>query len=157
MGHLCQTVHYYPDGVITSTSARQTDYKVHPDLISFPLRNLQRLQQTYRPLMFCFNPLTTVTYRHILCYLPFHIVPPESFLQVLVHLLATRIYRICGHVSFLENQFPDRFDVGNTQSILEPYHSSCVFTEILAFSIYDQLPDLVDLLIILLALPDVLL
>jgi hypothetical protein len=60
-------------------------------------------------------------------------------------------------MSFLENQFPYLFDVGNTQSILKPYHSFCVFTKILAFSIYDQLPDLVDLLIILLALPDVLL
>jgi hypothetical protein len=57
-------------------------------------------------------------------------------------------------MSFLENQFPDRFDVGNTQSILDSF---CVFTEILAFSIYNQLPDLADLLIILLALPDVLL
>jgi hypothetical protein len=60
-------------------------------------------------------------------------------------------------MSFLENQFPDRFDVGNTQSVLEPYHSFCIFAEILAFSIYDQLPDLVDPLIILLTLPDVLL
>jgi hypothetical protein len=53
-------------------------------------------------------------------------------------------------MGFLENQFPDRFDVGNTQSVLEPYHSFCIFMEILAFSIYDQLLDLVDLLIILL-------
>jgi hypothetical protein len=60
-------------------------------------------------------------------------------------------------MSFLENQFPDRFDIGNTHSILGPYHSFCILTEILAFSIYDQLPDLVDLLIILLTLPDVLL
>jgi hypothetical protein len=60
-------------------------------------------------------------------------------------------------MSFFENQFPDRFDVGNTQSVLEPYHSFCIFTEILAFSVYDQLSDLVDLLIILLALPDILL
>jgi hypothetical protein len=52
MGRLCQTVHYYPDRVITSTSAGQTDYKVHSDLIPFPLRNLQWLQQTYRSLMF---------------------------------------------------------------------------------------------------------
>jgi hypothetical protein len=107
--------------------------------------------------MFYFNPLTTITYSHILYYLSFHTVPPESFLQILVHLLATRMYRICCLMSFLENQFPDRFDVGNTQSILEPYHSFCVFTKILAFSIYDQLSDLIDLLIILLALPDVLL
>jgi hypothetical protein len=59
-------------------------------------------------------------------------------------------------MGFLENQFPDRFDVRNTQSILEPYHSY-IFMEILAFPIYDQLPDLIDLLIILLTLPDVLL
>src|SRR5688572_28630734 len=103
MGRLCQTVHYYPDGVITSTSARQTNYKVHFDLIPFPLRNLQRLQQTCGPLMFCLNPLTTVTYSHILCYLPFHTVPPESFLKVLVHLLTTKVYRICCLMSFLEN------------------------------------------------------
>ncbi len=59
-------------------------------------------------------------------------------------------------MSLLENQLPDRGDVGNTQPILEPYHSFCIFMEILAFSIYDQLSDLVDLLIILLTFPDVL-
>jgi hypothetical protein len=60
-------------------------------------------------------------------------------------------------MSFLENQFPDRFDVGNTKSILEPYQCFCIFMEILVFPIYDQLPNLVDLLIILLTFPDVLL
>jgi hypothetical protein len=122
--------HYYPDGVVTSSSAGQTDYKVYPNLIPFPLRNLQWLQQTYMPLMFCHDPLTTVASGHTLCYLPFPIVPPESFLQVLVHLLATRVYRICCLMSFPEIQFPDQFDVGNSQPILEPYHSFCVFMEI---------------------------
>src|SRR5688500_2446866 len=120
MGRLCQIVHYYPDGVITSTSAGQTDYEIHSDLIPFPLRNLQRLQQTCRSLMFYFNPLTTLTHSHILCYLPLHTVPPESFLQVLVHLITTGVYRVCCLMGFLENQFLDRFDVGNTQSVLEP-------------------------------------
>jgi hypothetical protein len=60
-------------------------------------------------------------------------------------------------MGFLENQFPDRFDIGNTQSVLEPYHSFCILMEILVFSIYDQLSDLVNLLIILLTFPDVLL
>jgi hypothetical protein len=72
MGRLCQTVYYYPDGVITSTSVRQTDYKVHFDLIPLPLRNLQRLQQTCRSLVFCFNPLTTVTYSAISLFIPYH-------------------------------------------------------------------------------------
>jgi hypothetical protein len=60
-------------------------------------------------------------------------------------------------MSFLENQFPNRGDVGNAQPILEPYHSFYIFMEILAFPIYDQLPNLVDLLIILLTFSDVLL
>jgi hypothetical protein len=57
-------------------------------------------------------------------------------------------------MSFLKNQFPNRFDVGNTQPIFEPYHAFCVFTEIFAFPIYDQLPDLVELLIIFLTIFD---
>jgi hypothetical protein len=62
--------------------------------------------------MFCLDPLTIVASGHIFCYLSFHSVPPESLLQVLVHFLATRVYRIRCLMSFLENQFPDRFDVG---------------------------------------------
>jgi hypothetical protein len=60
-------------------------------------------------------------------------------------------------MSFLENQFSDRFDVGNAQPIIEPYHSFIIFTEIWTFPIDDQLPDLVDLLIVFLTFPDVLL
>jgi hypothetical protein len=157
MGRLCQTVHYYPDGVITSSSAGQTNYKVHPNLIPFPLWNMQRLQQTYGALMFCLDPLTTVTSSHILCYLSFHTIPPESLLQVVVHFLTTMVYRIRYLMSFLENHFLNQGDVGNAQSIFEPYHSFCIFTEIWTFPIDDQLADLIDFLIILLTLSDVLL
>jgi hypothetical protein len=157
MGRLCQTIHYYPYGVITSSSVGQTDYKVHPNLIPFPLWNLQRLQQSCGSLMFSLDPLTTVASGHIFCYLSFHTIPPESLLQVLVHFLTTRVYRVCCIMSFLENQFPNRGDVGNAQPILEPYHSFCIFTEIWTFPIDDQMLDLVDLLIILLTFSGVLL
>jgi hypothetical protein len=87
--------------------------------------------------MFSLDPLTTVASGHILCYLSFHIVPLESLLQVLVHFLATRVYRVCCLMSLFENQFPDLGDVGNTQPILEPYNSLCIFTEIWTFPIDD--------------------
>jgi hypothetical protein len=135
MSRLCQAVHYYPDGVITSSSARQTDYKVHPNLIPFPMRNRQRLQQTCRPLMLCLDSLTFVTYGNIICDLPFHSVPPESFLQVLVHLLAATVYGISCLMSFLENQLPNRFGVRNTQPIFKPYYAFRVFLEVIAFPI----------------------
>jgi hypothetical protein len=49
------------------------------------------------------NSLTTITYGNILRDLPFHTVLPESFLQVLVHFLAVRVYEIGHFVGFLEN------------------------------------------------------
>jgi hypothetical protein len=60
-------------------------------------------------------------------------------------------------MSFLKNQLPDQFDMGNTQPILEPYHSFSIFVEIWTFPIYDQLSNLIDLLIVFLTFPDVLL
>jgi hypothetical protein len=85
--------------------------------------------------MLCLDPLTTIAYDHIFCYLPFHTIPPESFLQVLVHLFTARVYGISCLMSFLENQFLDRFDVGNAQPIFKPHHAFCVFMEIFAFPI----------------------
>jgi hypothetical protein len=87
--------------------------------------------------MLCLNSLTTVAYGNILCYLPFHTVPPESFLQALVHLFAARVYGISCLMSFLEDHFSDRLDVRNTQPIFKPYNAFRVFTEIFAFPIYD--------------------
>jgi hypothetical protein len=104
--------------------------------------------------MLCLDSLTTAAYGNILHDLPFHTVPPESFLQLLVHLLTAREYGISYLMSLLENQLPNRFDVGNAQPIFEPYHAFCVFTEIFAFPIYDQLLNLVDLLIIFLPILD---
>jgi hypothetical protein len=58
--------------------------------------------------MLCNDSLTTVTYSNILRDLPFHIVPPESFLQVLVHLFAVRVYGImlvtCSKMLWIKNK-----------------------------------------------------
>jgi hypothetical protein len=80
--------------------------------------------------MLCLDPLTTVTYSHMFCDLPFHSVPPEFLLQILIHLLTSRVYRISGLMSFLEDQLPNRLDIGNTQAVLEPYHTFCIFPKI---------------------------
>jgi hypothetical protein len=100
----------------------------------------------------CLDPSTTITHSHILCDLPFHSVPPEFLLQILIHLLTSRVYRVSCLMSFLEDQFPNRLDIGNTQAVLEPYHTFCIFLKIFAFQY--QLSDLTDLLIILLCFFD---
>ena len=57
-------------------------------------------------------------------------------------------------MSFLEDQFPNRFEVGNTQSVLEPDYSFFILSKVFASSFYDQLPDIVDVFIILLSFFD---
>jgi hypothetical protein len=59
-------------------------------------------------------------------------------------------------MNFLEDHLLNRFDVRNAQHIFKPYYAFRVFREIFAFPIYDQLPNFIDLLIIVLALLDIL-
>jgi hypothetical protein len=84
--------------------------------------------------MLFLDPLTTITYGHMLRDLPFHSVPPEFLLQILIHLLTSRVYGISCLMSFLEDQLLNRLDIGDTQAILEPYHTFCIFSKIFASS-----------------------
>jgi hypothetical protein len=104
--------------------------------------------------MLCLDPSTAITHSHMLCDFPLHSVPPEFLLNILIHLLTSRVYRISYLMSFLEDQLPNRQDIGNTQAVLEPYHTFCIFPKIFAFAFQNQLSDLTDLLIILLRLFD---
>jgi hypothetical protein len=57
-------------------------------------------------------------------------------------------------MSFLEDQLPNRLNIGNTQAVFEPYRTFCIFPKIFASAIQNQSPDLTDLLIILLCFFD---
>jgi hypothetical protein len=84
--------------------------------------------------MLCFDSLTAVTYSNMLCDLPFHSVPLEFLLQVLIHLLTSVMYGIGCLVSYLENQLLNGLDIGNTQAVLELYHTFRIFPKIFASS-----------------------
>jgi hypothetical protein len=121
-----------PNGIVAGSSARQSDYEVHPDFIPFPLRDSQRLQQSSWLLMLCLDHLTTITYGHMLCDLPFHSIPPKFLLQILIHLLTSRVYGISCLMSYLEDQLLNRLDIGNTQTVFEPYHTFRIFSKVFA-------------------------
>jgi hypothetical protein len=84
--------------------------------------------------MLCLDPLTTITYGHMLGDLPFHFVPPKFLLQILIHLLTSRVYGISYLMSFLEDQLPNGLDIGNTQTVLEPYHTFCILSKVFTSS-----------------------
>jgi hypothetical protein len=84
--------------------------------------------------MLCFDSLTIVTYSHMLYNLPFHSIPLEFILQILIHLVTSRVYGLGYLMSILKDQLPNGLDIGNTQAFLEPYHTFCIFPKIFASS-----------------------
>jgi hypothetical protein len=104
--------------------------------------------------MFHLDTSTTITHSHVLYDFPLHSVPPKLLLQILIHLLTSRVYRIICLMSFLKDQLPNGLDIGNTQTVLEPYYTFCILSKIFASSFHNQLTNLIDLLIILLCLFD---
>jgi hypothetical protein len=45
------------------------------------------------------------------------------------------VYRISCLMSFLEDQLPNRLDIGNTQAVFEPYHTFCIFLKVFASAV----------------------
>src|SRR6185312_12634500 len=91
VSNLCQTIHYYPYGVVPFLSTGQSNNEVHSDFLPFPLWNLQRLQQTCWPLMLSLDTLTGVRNSHVLCHRTLHPIPPKTFLEIIIHLRAARM------------------------------------------------------------------
>jgi hypothetical protein len=94
--YLGQTINDYPNGVIALLCPGQSCYEVHTNVIPLPHGNILWFQQTGRALMFSLDPSTNVTFSHKFRYVCPHVVPPETVLQVLVHLRAPRVYSVLG-------------------------------------------------------------
>ena len=73
--------------------------------------------------MLSFDSLAYVTLSNKGAYLPFHAMPPESCLEVLVHLGSSRMDVIWSVMSFLQDQVLELFFVGYADAIPEPYDS----------------------------------
>jgi len=119
MRTLGQSVHYDPDGVMPSKSSWQMGHKVHRDAIPFPHWYLQGLHNPTGSLMLYLCLLTGQTCRHELCYLLLHTLPPEIFLEILVHLSHARMQTETTFVSFLQDQLLHLDIVGNTHHALK--------------------------------------
>ena len=70
--------------------------------------------------MFSFDSLTCVTLGHVLSYFSLHIVPPEHFFKIHIHLRTSWMYRVWCLVCFLKNYFFDFRNIWYTDSALKP-------------------------------------
>src|SRR5215216_7570944 len=81
------------NSIITLLRFGKTSDEVHLDMVPFPLRNRDRLQSSSRPLMFCFDTTANVTLSNITSNVLLHVRPPESLMNVLLHLCTTGMNR----------------------------------------------------------------
>jgi hypothetical protein len=86
VGHLGETIDYYPDRIIPFLRSGQSGHEIHAYFFPLPFRHWEGLQQACRLLMFGLRSLTGVTLGHILCYFLLHPFPPISGFEVQVHL-----------------------------------------------------------------------
>jgi hypothetical protein len=70
--------------------------------------------------MFFLHSLTCVSWSDVLCNVFPHFFPPETYLQILIHLRATKVNRVPRVVSFLQYQLLDLLASGYTYAILQP-------------------------------------
>src|SRR5215216_1220630 len=91
------------NSIITLLRFGKTSDEVHLDMVPFPLRNRDRLQNSSRPLMFCLDMTANITLSNIASNVLLHVRPPESLSNVLVHLGATGMNRQRRIMSLFHN------------------------------------------------------
>jgi hypothetical protein len=104
--------------------------------------------------MLCLVTLTSVTDSHILRNGTLHSIPPESFLEIIIHLRAARMNGICRIMSLTQDQLPEILYIRHTYPALVPQGTLIILSEMRGFTNLKQLTNLLQLLIILLMLPD---
>src|SRR6185312_15686463 len=104
--------------------------------------------------MLSLDMLTGVTNSHVLFHRTLHPIPPEMFLQVIIHLRAARMNRVCCIMGLTQNQLPEIIHIRHADPVLVPQSNLIILSEMWSLALLEQLTDLLQLLIILLMLPD---
>jgi hypothetical protein len=101
--------------------------------------------------MLSFDSLTSVTRSNILRNISLHSIPPISVLEIMVHLIPSRMNGISGLVSLMKYLILQLLDVRHTNPSLVPQHTFIILGETRLFFFLDVLLYLLDLLIFQLA------
>src|SRR6185312_7547136 len=83
-----------------------------------------------------------------------HPIPPETFLEIIVHLGTARMNRVSCIMSLTQNQLPEILNIWHTDPVLVPQGILIILSEMRSLAFLEQLTDLLQLLIFLLMLLD---
>src|SRR6185295_5874070 len=104
--------------------------------------------------MLSLDTLACVTNSHVLCHRTLHPIPPETFLQIIIHLRAARMNRVSCIMGLTQNQLPKIMHIWNTDPILVPQGTLIILSKMRSLALSEQLTNLLQLLVIFLMLPD---
>src|SRR6266540_7075322 len=103
------------------------------------------------------DPFACVAQRHIFCNFPYNSIPTIILHKILIHLCTSRMNGIGRLMGFTKNSLAEDFNIWYTYSLLKPYCTLFIFTEMWSFSFFYLLLDLLKLLILELTFSDILL
>src|SRR6185312_2833965 len=83
-----------------------------------------------------------------------HPIPPEVFLEVIIHLRTTRMNGIRCIMSLTQDQLPEILHIWHTDPVLVPQGTLLILSEMRSLAFLEQLTNLLQFLIFLLMLPD---
>jgi hypothetical protein len=101
--------------------------------------------------MLGFDSLTSVTNGNILSNVYLHTVPPISGLEIMVHLIPSRLNGISGLVTLTKYLILQLFGIRHTNLPFVPQHTFIILRETRRFFFLDVVLYLLDLLIFQLA------
>ena len=105
--------------------------------------------------MFCLHSLTYITYGYILGNILLHSGPPETLLQIQIHLGVLGVYRVWRVMSFLKYQLPDLCIIGHINSVLKPQGVVLILTKTFGFTFTHLLFYLGNFFVILLGFSNI--
>jgi hypothetical protein len=104
--------------------------------------------------MLCLDTLASFTDSHLLRNGTLHSIPPESFLEIIIHLRAARMNGICRIMSLTQDQLPEIRYIRHTYPTLVPQGTLIILSEMKYLANLKQFTDLLQLFIFFLMLHD---
>jgi hypothetical protein len=92
--------------------------------------------------MFSLDSLTHITHSHVCSYISFQPIPPVLFLQILIHLSASRMNRVVRIMGLLQYSLTKAINLKNTYPVLEPYGALLILREFRTSTFSNQIFDL---------------
>src|ERR1043165_1250107 len=119
MGNFGQVINDNEDCIVALLRPQKPGDKVHLNMVPLPLRNFEWLKQTCWFLVLCLHSPAHITLGDKTGNIPLHTSPPETLLEILIHLGATRVDGQFGIMCLLHDDLSQVSLLWDNNSVLK--------------------------------------